>query len=297
MDKTLIVLVGPTGVGKTDVSLRLARHYAIPVINADSRQLFAELPIGTAAPTAAQQQDVRHYFVGCLHLHDYYSASMFETDVMNLLPRLFAASDTALLSGGSMMYVDAVCNGIDDMPTVDGATRTLMRERYEREGLDAMLRLLGQLDPEYYAKVDRHNHKRVVHALEICVMTGRTYTSFRKNIRKRRPFRIVKIGLRRERGELYDRINRRVDAMMGAGLVDEARGVYPLRGLNALNTVGYKQLFDYFDGRCTLDEAVEKIKSDTRRYCRKQQTWFRRDPDIRWFHPDDIEEIIRTIGI
>lgn len=297
MDKTLIVLVGPTGVGKTDVSLRLARHYAIPVINADSRQLFAELPIGTAAPTAAQQQDVRHYFVGCLHLRDYYSASMFETDVMNLLPRLFAASDTALLSGGSMMYVDAVCNGIDDMPTVDEATRTLMRERYEREGLDAMLRLLGQLDPEYYARVDRHNHKRVVHALEICVMTGRTYTSFRKNIRKRRPFRIVKIGLRRERGELYDRINRRVDAMIEAGLVDEARGVYPLRGLNALNTVGYKQLFDYFDGRCTLDEAVEKIKSDTRRYCRKQQTWFRRDPDIRWFHPDDIEEIIRTIGI
>ena len=297
MDKTLIVLVGPTGVGKTDVSLRLARHYATPVINADSRQLFAELPIGTAAPTAAQQQDVRHYFVGCLHLHDYYSASMFETDVMNLLPRLFASSDTALMSGGSMMYVDAVCNGIDDMPTVDGATRTLMRERYEREGLDAMLRLLGQLDPEYYARVDRHNHKRVVHALEICVMTGRTYTSFRKNIRKRRPFRIVKIGLRRERGELYDRINRRVDAMMGAGLVDEARGVYPLRGLNALNTVGYKQLFDYFDGRCTLDDAVEKIKSDTRRYCRKQQTWFRRDPDIRWFHPDDIEEIIRTIGI
>lgn len=297
MDKTLIVLVGPTGVGKTDVSLRLARHYAIPVINADSRQLFAELPIGTAAPTAAQQQGVRHYFVGCLHLHDYYSASMFETDVMNLLPRLFAASDTALLSGGSMMYVDAVCNGIDDMPTVDGATRTLMRERYEREGLDAMLRLLGQLDPEYYARVDKHNHKRVVHALEICVMTGRTYTSFRKNIRKRRPFRIVKIGLRRERGELYDRINRRVDAMIEAGLVDEARGVYPLRGLNALNTVGYKQLFDYFDGRCTLDEAVEKIKSDTRRYCRKQQTWFRRDPDIRWFHPDDIEEIIRTIGI
>lgn len=282
MRKTLIVLVGPTGVGKTAVALRVAEHYGIPIINADSRQMYAELPIGTAAPTAEQQRRVKHYFVGNLRLADYYSASMFERDVLSLLDRLFMDSDIALMSGGSMMYIDAVRKGIDDIPTIDTATREMMKRRFEEEGLDALRNELRRLDPQYYEIVDKNNHKRIVHALEICHMTGRTYTSFRKNEHRQRPFNIVTIGLTRERSVLYDRINRRVDAMIAGGFIDEARGVYPQRGLNALNTVGYKQLFEYFDGRYSLDEAIERIKGATREYCRKQLTWFKRDETIKW---------------
>lgn len=280
--KTLIVLVGPTGVGKTEVALRVAEHYGIPIINADSRQMYAELPIGTAAPTAEQQRQAKHYFVGNLHLTDYYNASMYEKDVLRLLEQLFAESDIALMSGGSMMYVDAVRKGIDDIPAIDAATRLTMKRRYEEEGLDALRDELHRLDPEYYEIVDRNNPKRIVHALEICLMTGRTYTSFRKNTHRERPFNIVTIGLTRERSVLYDRINRRVDAMIEAGLVDEARRLYPQRGLNALNTVGYKQLFDHFEGRYSLDEAIERIKGATREYCRKQLTWFKREENIKW---------------
>ena len=293
--RTLIVIVGPTGVGKTETCLRLAEYFHIPIINADSRQLFSEIPIGTAAPTQEQMARVKHYLVGTLGLDDYYSASKFEEDVLCLLAQLCAASPMALLAGGSMMYIDAVCNGIDDIPTFDEHTRSNMKRRLAEEGLPALVDELKQLDPDHWAIVDKHNPRRVVHALEICHMTGKTYPSFRKSQKKERPFNIVKIGLNRPREELYERINRRVDQMMADGLLEEARSVYPKRHLNALNTVGYKELFNYIDGIWTLDEAVERIKGNTRRYCRKQLTWLKRDADIRWFHPDNIEEIIKYI--
>ena len=295
MAKTLIVITGPTAVGKTRLCLDIARHFDIPIINADSRQIYKELSIGTAKPTAEEQQLVKHYFVGTLSLQDYYSASLFESQVMDLLITLFKHSDYALMAGGSMMYIDAVCNGIDDIPTIDDETRATMKQRLADEGLERLCDELRRLDPEYYEIVDRQNPKRVVHALEICTMTGRTYTSFRKREKKARPFRIVKIGLNRDRAELYERINARVDAMMQQGLLQEAQGLYQQREQNALNTVGYKELFDYLDGRWSLDEAVERIKGNTRRYARKQLTWYKKDPLIRWFHPDQKKEIIDYI--
>ena len=296
VSKKLIVITGPTAVGKTDLCMDIARQLDIPIINADSRQLFRDLKIGTASPTPDQQQKVRHYFVGTLGLGDYYSASMYEQEVMALLGRLFQASDYALLTGGSMMYIDAVCNGIDDIPTVDDTTRATMKRRLAEEGLEALVAELGRLDPEHYDIVDRQNPRRVVHALEICHMTGRTYTSFRKAVKKQRPFSIIKIGLNRERDELYARINARVDRMMGEGLLDEAKSMLRYRHLNALNTVGYKELFNYLDGTWTLDEAVERIKGNTRRYARKQLTWFKRDGQIKWFHPTNQELIQKTIS-
>lgn len=293
--KTLIVILGPTGIGKTELSLQVAEHLATPIINADSRQIFSEIPIGTAAPTREQQSRVKHYFVGNHHIDDYYSASMFEEDVMKTLEHIFKESDTALMSGGSMMYIDAVCNGIDNIPTIDEQTRATMKRRLETEGLAALLEELKVLDYEHWNIVDHNNPRRVVHALEICKMTGKTYTSFRQNITKKRPFNIVKIGLTLDRATLYDRINRRVEEMIEHGLEAEARSVYDKRELNALNTVGYKEMFEYFDGTTTLEEAIFKIQSNTRRYCRKQQTWFKRDPSIKWFNPCEIKEIIKHI--
>ncbi len=295
--QTLFVIIGPTGVGKTETCLQVAEHLNTPIVNADSRQIFKEIPIGTAAPTAEQRQRVRHYFVGTHSIADYYSAAMYEADVMRLLPRLFeeSSSSTALLSGGSMMYVDAVCKGIDDIPTINDETRELMKRRLAEEGLEALVEELRQLDPEHWAIVDKHNPRRVIHALEICHMTGKTYTSFRTNSVKQRPFRIVKIGLNRKREELYERINLRVLQMMELGLEQEARSMYPLRHLNALNTVGYKELFQHFDGGIPLEEAVRQIQSNTRRYMRKQLTWFKRDEEIRWFHPDKIKEILNYV--
>ncbi len=295
MEKTLIVITGPTAVGKTALCLDVAKHFHIPIINADSRQIFRELKIGTAPPTEAQMQQVHHDFVGILGLDDYYSASLFEQQVLELLGRQFLSSDYALMAGGSMMYIDAVCDGIDDIPTIDDQTRTTMKQRLADEGLETLCEELRQRDPEYYEIVDRQNPRRVVHALEICLMTGKTYTSFRKRERRQRPFSIVKIGLNRPREELYDRINRRVDQMMADGLLEEAKALYPKRHLNALNTVGYKELFDYIDGRWPLEEAVERIKGNTRRYARKQLTWFKKDESIRWFHPDETETIIKYI--
>lgn len=292
---TIIVILGPTGVGKTDVCLRVAEHFCIPIINADSRQLYREIPIGTAAPTPSQQARVRHFFVGTHSIDDYYSASMYEQDVLQLLEKLWEDKRIALLSGGSMMYVDAVCNGIDDIPTVDDEIRVWMKERFAREGLDALCEELRQLDPDYYEIVDRKNYRRVIHALEIIHQSGKTYTSFRTQQTKERPFRILKIGLNRPREELYDRINRRVDQMVANGLVEEARRMYPHRENNALNTVGYKELFLAFDGKWTLDEAIERIKGNTRRYCRKQLTWYKRDTTIHWFSPDQVEDIIHLI--
>ena len=273
----------------------IAKHFGIPIINADSRQIYRELKIGTARPTDEQTQAVRHYFVGTLSLDDYYSASLFEQQVLQLLDQLFQASDYALLTGGSMMYIDAVCDGIDDIPTIDDETRRLMKQRLADEGLEALCEELRRLDPEYYEIVDRQNPRRVVHALEICTMTGKTYTSCRRRKRRQRPFSIVKIALNRPREELYERINCRVDQMMSDGLLEEAHALYPRRELNALNTVGYKELFDYLDGRWPLEEAVERIKGNTRRYARKQLTWYKKDEQIRWFHPDDKESIIDYI--
>ncbi len=296
MSKTLIVILGPTGVGKTELCLRIAEHLGVPIINADSRQIFAELPIGTAAPTPQQQSRVKHYFVGTHHIDDYYSASMYEEQVMSLLTnKLFTASDTAVMSGGSMMYIDAVCNGIDDIPTIDDATRQWMKQRLEHEGLPRLVEELKILDPEHWAIVDRNNPRRVVHALEICHMTGTTYTSFRQNEKKQRPFNILKIGLTRDREELYSRINNRVLQMIDDGLEQEALAVYDQRHLNSLNTVGYKEMFEYLDGLTTLDQAIFKIQSNSRRYCRKQLTWFKRDESICWFNPDNIKEIINYI--
>lgn len=292
---SLVVLLGSTGVGKTEVALQIAEHLQSPIINADSRQLFAEIPIGTAAPTKEQQERVKHYFVGTLHLTDYYSAAKYEEDVLLLLNQLFNQQQMALLSGGSMMYIDAVCQGIDDIPTVDEATRRLMKRKLETEGLDALVEELKVLDPEHYKIVDLHNPRRVVHALEICYMTGNTYSSYRKNTKKIRPFNIIKIGLNRPREEMYERINNRVLKMMNQGLIEEAKAVYPQKGLNALNTVGYKELFAYFDGDISLDDAILKIQSNTRQYMRKQVTWFKRDNQIKWFSPTNIEEIINYI--
>ena len=293
-EKTLIVVTGPTGVGKTEATLRLAKHFGVPVINADSRQIFAEIPIGTAAPTAAQQARVRHYFVGNHHLEDYYSASLFEEDVLKIINE--ASSKVSLLSGGSMMYIDAVCKGIDDIPTIRPEVRQEMMQLLESEGLEKMCELLHEWDPEHWAVVDRNNPRRVIHALEICKQTGRTYTSFRSNTIKERPFNIIKIGLNRDRETLYQRINQRVLQMIDDGMIEEAQRVYPKRMLNSLNTVGYKELFEYLDGLTTLDEAIFKIQSNTRRYARKQLTWYKRDAEMTWFSPDNIEEILNYLS-
>ena len=298
---TLFVLLGPTGVGKSEAALTIAKHLGSPVINADSRQIYAEIPIGTAAPTTRQQEEARHYFVGNHHVDDYYSASLYEEDCFSLIGRLFCGNEDGtrhenlLLTGGSMMYIDAVCKGIHDIPTINDETRLWMKRRLDSEGLASLVEELRTVDPDYYSIVDKNNPRRVIHALEICHQSGRTYTSFRKGTVKQRPFRIVKIGLNRPREEMYERINARVLAMVNEGLMDEALAVYDKRSANALNTVGFKESFDYLDGLITLDEAIRQIQSNTRRYMRKQLTWFKKDPATRWFCPDDLQDIISLI--
>ena len=287
--KSLVVLIGPTGVGKTELSLDLAERLNSPVISCDSRQLYKGLSIGTAAPTPEQLQRVKHYFIATLDLTDYYSASQYEEDALTLISQLHTSHDTLLMTGGSMMYIDAICNGIDEIPTIDEELRKELFELYDKEGLTPIRNQLKLLDPVFYNQVDLKNYKRVIHALEVCLMTGKPYSSLRTGTKKERPFKIIKIGLKRDREELYERINRRVDEMMKNGLLEEARKVYPLRSLNALNTVGYKELFQYFDGHWTLEFATEKIKQNTRIYSRKQMTWFKRDKDIIWFSPSEID--------
>lgn len=289
--KTLVVIAGPTGVGKTALSLGLAECFGSPVINADSRQIYRDIPIGTAAPTPAERQRVRHYFVGQLALDSYYSAARYEAEALALLNRLFADHEVLVMAGGSMLYIDAVCRGIDEIPDVDATTRQLMRQRLSSEGLEALADELAHLDPAYHATCDLHNPKRVVHALEICHMTGRPYSSFLTGQTKRRPFDVIKIGLQRERSELFSRIARRVDTMMADGLLEEVRRVTPYRACNALNTVGYKEIFAYLDGEWALDFALEKIKRNTRVYAKKQMTWYARDPDMAWFTPEAEEQI------
>ncbi|MBQ7143265.1 MAG: tRNA (adenosine(37)-N6)-dimethylallyltransferase MiaA [Bacteroidaceae bacterium] len=295
--KNLLVLLGPTGVGKTELSLLLAERLGSPIINADSRQIYKDIEIGTASPTAEELARVEHFFVHTLALDEYYSAAEYEKDVMQLLPQLFQSHDTVLLSGGGMMYIDAVTKGIDDIPTVDEETREMLRHRFEKEGLEPLLAELKLLDPHYYEIVDKRNHKRVVHALEICYMTGKPFTFFRTNSTKERPFRIVKFGLRRERANLFARINARVDKMMEEGLLDEARRVYPLRELNSLNTVGYKEMFKVIAGEWELPMAVERMKKNTRVYAKKQMTWYQHDADIHWLDADkmNIQEMLKTI--
>lgn len=294
--KSLIVLVGPTGVGKTETSLALAEHFHAPILNADSRQIYKGMTVGTAAPTLEERSRAEHHFVQFLNPGDYYSAAQFELDAMALLEDLFQKHDYVLLSGGSMMYIDAVCHGIDDIPTVDDVTRKTMLERYEKEGLEPLVQELRVLDPEYYQIVDLKNPKRVIHALEICYMTGKTYSSFRTNTKKQRPFHIVKVGLRREREVLYDRINRRVTKMIQEGLEEEVKALLPFRNTNSLNTVGYKEMFAYFDGKMSLEEAADKIRQNSRIYSRKQMTWFKRDNQIKWFEPEQLGDIIAYIS-
>ena len=292
---TLYVLLGPTAVGKTELALQIADKLGSPILNCDSRQIYRGMEIGTAAPTAEQQR-VKHYFVGTHTIGSYYSAAQYEQDVLSLMERLKSSHQSLLLTGGSMMYLDAVCNGIDDIPTVDAEVRETLRERLVNGGIDELRNELRLLDSEYYYSADTRNPKRVVHALEVCYTTGRPYSSFLTKERKQRPFRIVKIGLKRERQELFERINSRVDAMMDAGLLDEARRLYPFRHENALNTVGYKELFRHLDGEWELPFAVEKIKKNTRDYAKKQMTWFAHDNEIQWFHPDQKEEIFQILN-
>ena len=293
--KTLVVLLGSTGVGKTELSLELAEKLKAPIISSDSRQLYKDLVIGTAAPTASELQRVKHYFIGHLQLTDYYSASQFEDDAIRLLSELHQIHDNVVMSGGSMMYIDAVCKGIDELPTIDDNLRNDLLELFEKEGIEPIREQLKLLDPVFYKQVDLKNHKRVIHALEICLMTGKPYSSLRTSPQKTRPFQIIKVGLKRDREELYNRINQRVDLMMEKGLLEEALQVYPFRHLNSLNTVGYKELFSFFDGSCSLDFAIEKIKQNTRIYSRKQMTWFKRDAEIAWFHPNEVDKVLEYV--
>lgn len=289
--KTLLVLLGPTGVGKTDLSIELAKHYRTSVISCDSRQIYKEMNIGTAVPEREQLAAVPHFFIQTVSVRDYFNCWEFEQQALRKIRELFEERDVVVMAGGSMMYIDAVCKGIDEMPTIDDEVRASVKEMFERDGIEASRLLLKKLDPEWYARVDLKNGKRVMHALEVCLMTGKPYSSFLTRTVKEREFNIVKIGLNRGREELFDRINRRVDIMVESGMEEEARALYPLRHLNALNTVGYKEWFDYFDGKFDREEAIRLIKRNTRRYAKKQLTWYRNDSDIHWFHPSKKEEI------
>lgn len=295
MAKTLIVLLGPTGVGKTDLSIDIAKHFGSPVISCDSRQIYKEMRIGTAVPSSEQLAAVPHFFIQALSVKDYYNSWQFEVQALEKIHELFENRDVVVMSGGSMMYIDAVCKGIDDVPTISPELRTELMAVYEKEGLEHIREMLKELDPVFYGQVDLNNAKRVIHAVEVCRMAGVPYSSLRTNTTKDRGFEIIRIGLTREKEELYDRINRRVDQMLAEGWEEEARSVWSLRHLNALNTVGYKELFDYFEGKTDYEEAVRLIKRNTRRYARRQLSWFRRDADIRWFHPDEKEQIFACL--
>lgn len=291
--KTLIVVLGPTGVGKSDISLQLAKHYNSEIISADSRQIYRELCIGTAVPSPEDLINILHHFIQTKSIFDYYNVSEYENEALFLISQLFEKMNPLILTGGSMLYVDTLCKGIDDIPTVSPEIRDEVIDWYKKNGIEALRQRLLEIDPEYYRIVDLNNPKRLLHAVEIHQMTGKPFTSFRKNTVHERPFRILKIGINQDRKVLYNRINQRVEQMMEAGLLDEAKAVYPHRDLNSLNTVGYKELFSYLDGNCSLEEAVDLIQRNTRKYARKQLTWFRRDPEIKWFEPEQIQEIIK----
>ena len=295
MKNFLVVLLGPTGVGKTDISIKIARYFKTEIISADSRQFFREMQIGTAVPSERQLKEIRHHFIRFISINDYYSSSLFERDVLELLPKLFTNNNIVLMSGGSGMYIDAVCNGIDDIPDVDPAIREKYSKKYKEEGIEGLRVALKLLDPEYYAKVDLKNYKRIIRALEICEATGRPYSSFLKKQKRERNFGIIRIGLERTREDLYQRINSRVTEMVKTGLEDEARQLYEFRNLNALNSVGYKEFFEFFDGKISKEKAIELIKRNSRRYAKRQLTWWAKDKEIKWFKPENVGDIIEYI--
>ena len=295
MPKTLIVILGPTGVGKTDLSIRIAKHFNTVISSSDSRQVYREMSIGTAVPEKEQLEAVKHHFIHTHSIHDYFSSWECEKQTIELLTELYKEKDEVLLVGGSMMYIDAVCNGIDEIPTIDPELRQEVFAQYEKNGLESMKMQLKQLDPVFYDQVDLKNAKRVIHAVEICLMTGKPYSELRTNSKKKRDFKIVKIGLNRDRAELYSRINTRVDQMIEEGLIEEAKAIFEFRHYNSLNTVGYKELFEHFDGNISLEKAIELIKRNSRRYAKRQLSWFRRDEEIEWFHPDQEKEVLQYI--
>jgi tRNA dimethylallyltransferase len=295
MNKTLIILLGPTGIGKTDLGIDIARRFSTEIISCDSRQFFREMSVGTAVPYPEQLEKVKHHFIGHLSVNDYYSASRFEKDFLELSAKLFETHDMLLMTGGSGLYINAACGMIDEIPDVDSAVRDKYLRKYIDEGLESIRTDLRLIDPDYYSRVDLKNYKRIIRALEISESTGKPYSHFLKQKGKERNFNIIKIGLTMDRQQLYDRINERVDRMMAAGLEDEAKRLLGHRDRNALNTVGYKEMFMYFDGEISRDKAIELIKRNSRRYARRQMTWWRRDRDIKWFHPGKKEEIIEFI--
>lgn len=293
--KTLVVLTGPTGVGKTELSLRIAEKLGSPIINCDSRQVYKEMPTGTAAPTQEQLSRVKHYFVGTKSIHEPYSAAKYETEALQLLESLFSTLDTIVVTGGSMLYIDALCKGIDDMPDISPEIRQRLQLEYQTFGLAPLLKELEACDPVYHQQVDQNNYKRVIHGLEIFRQTHQPFSSFRKETAKIRPFQIVKICINRDRAELYRRIDERVEQMVLDGFEQEARNLYAFRHLNALNTVGYKEFFAYFDGTSSLKQTISSIQFNTHKYARKQLTWFKKDTDYHWFHPTAFDKIMELI--
>ena len=296
MPKTLVVITGPTGVGKTALSIRIAQHFSTEIVSCDSRQLFKELAIGTAVPSKHELETVPHHFIQAHSIKDNYNASRYETEALKTLDELFQKHDVVLMVGGSMLYIDAVYKGIDSMPDADPEIRVLLKKQLAEEGIESLRLQLKKLDPDYYHQVDLKNPARIVHALEISLMTGKPYSSFRTNSKKTRPFHFIFVGLNIDREMLHRQINLRVDKMIAAGLIDEARTVYPLKHLTALNTVGYQELFRWFDGEITKEKAIELIKRNSRRYARKQITWFRRYENMRWFDPQKTTKIIEYIN-
>lgn len=296
MKNILVVIVGPTGIGKTGMAILLAEHFQTEIISADSRQIYREMEIGTAVPSKEEQEKVKHHFLQTRSIHDYYNASMFEMEVLDLLEKLFPGKNILILVGGSGLYIEAVCSGIDDIPTIDPEVRKSLADHYKKEGIESLRRQLKILDPAYYEEVDLKNHKRILKAIEISLMTGKPYSSYLTRQTKKRNFQIVKIGLNRDRNELYEIIDRRVDDMILSGLVEEAKKLFLYREANPLNTVGYKELFEHFEGRHTLEEAIRMIKRNSRRYAKRQISWFSRDEEVTWFHPDDSGGIIRFIS-
>jgi tRNA dimethylallyltransferase len=296
MKRTLIVILGPTAIGKTNTSIAIAQHFNTEIVSADSRQIYRELYIGTATPDSQQLNTVKHHFIQTHSIHQYYNASKYETEALIELDKIFEKNNVAVMSGGSMLYIDAVCKGIDDLPPIDMEIRNAVIKRCEKDGLDSLRFELKRVDPVYYAKTDLKNYKRILHALEIFYMTGKPYSSFMTKTEKQRNFEIIKIGLNTDRSLLHQRINLRVEQMVANGLIDEAKSVYDFKNLNSLNTVGYKELFQYFDGEITLEEAVELIKRNTRRYARRQLTWFNKDENIKWFEANDYQNIFNYIA-
>jgi tRNA dimethylallyltransferase len=295
-NNTLIVILGPTAIGKTALSIDVAKYFNAEIISADSRQFYKELKIGAAPPSSEELNTIKHYFIGNLSLQDYYNVSLYEKDVLNILESVFKNKNVIVMVGGSGLYIDAVCSGIDDLPNSDPEMRQTLKRTFEIEGIEALRFQLKLLDPEYYNMVDLANPKRLIRAIEVCLSTGETYSSLRTKPKQKRKFNIIKIGLNRKREELFDIINKRVDSMIEKGLVEEAKELYPYKSLNSLNTVGYKELFEYFDNKISLEKAIENIKTNTRRFAKRQLTWFLKDKEIRWIHPDDANHMISELG-